>query len=51
MANADKLATHRHNNNNAMADAAHGAFRPIRERDMFFLSPKNTVMGELDPVH
>ena len=51
MANTDKLATHCHNINNAMADPAHGAFHPVRERDLFSLGPQNTVMGELYPNH
>merc|ERR1712240_363073 len=49
MANADKLASHRHNINNAMADAIQGVFRPVRERDLFTMGPQNMVMGELDP--
>ena len=51
MANADKLAIHHHNINKAMADAAHGAFYPIRKRDLFSLGSQNTVMGELNPDH
>ena len=51
MANADRLASHHNNVNNAMADAAHRAFHPIRERDLFSLGSQNTVMRELNPDH
>ena len=37
MANADRMASHRHNVNNAMANTAQGAFHPVRERDLFSL--------------
>merc|ERR1712163_62938 len=43
------MAHHRHNINNALADARQEAFCPIRERDLFSLGPQNMVMGELDP--
>ena len=49
MANVDYLAGHRHQIEDAMADAAPGAFHPVRERDLFSLGPQNMVMGELDP--
>ena len=51
MANADRMASHRHNVNNAMANAAQGAFHPVRERDLFSLGSWNTVMEELNPDH
>ena len=51
MANADRMASHRHNVNNAMAKAAQGAFHPVRERDLFSLGSRNTVMEELNPYH
>ena len=49
MANADRLAHHCHNINNALADATQEAFCPVRERDLFSLGPQNMVMRELDP--
>ena len=49
MANTDYLAGHCHQIEDAMADAAPGAFHPVRERDLFSLGPQNMVMGELDP--
>ena len=48
MSNADYLAGHRHQIENAEADAAPQAFLPVRERDLFTLGPENTVMGEQD---
>ena len=49
MTNADRMAQHCHNINNAMADATQEAFCPVRERDLFSLGPQNMVMRELDP--
>ena len=37
--NLDNLVGHRHQIQDAMADAAKGAFCPIRERDLFLLGP------------
>ena len=48
MTNADRMAQHRHNINNAMTDATQEAFCPVRERDLFSLGPQNMVMRELD---
>merc|ERR1711873_64727 len=45
------MASHRHNVNNAMANADQAAFHPVRERDLFSLGSRNTVMGELNPDH
>ena len=49
MTNTDRMAQHRHNINNAMADATQEAFCPVRERDLFSLGPQTMVMRELDP--
>ena len=44
MANADYLAGHCHQIENAVADAAPQAFYPVRERNLFTSDPQNTVM-------
>ena len=49
MANADYLAGHCHQIQDAMTDAAQGAFHNVRERDLFSLGPQNTVIEKLDP--
>ena len=51
MANADLLVAHRHQIDQATADAAQQAFLPIRERDLFNLGSQPTVMGELNPAY
>ncbi len=48
MANADFVADHRLEIDQATITASQGAFLPVRERDLFQLDPKFTVMGELD---
>ena len=51
MANADLLVAHRHQIDQATADAAQQAFLPIRERNLFNLGSQPTVMGELNPAY
>ena len=51
MANGDLIADHHLEIKDATANAAKGAFLPVRERDLFHLDPQNTVMPELDPTY
>ena len=51
MANTDYLAGHRHQIEQATADATPQAFLPVRERDLFNLGSQPTVMGELNPAY
>ena len=49
MANGDAISNHCLSIKQATATTAHGAFTPVRVRDMFQLGPKTTVLPELDP--
>merc|ERR1711867_141357 len=51
MANGDQVADHYHKIDQALSNAAQGAFFPIRERDLYSLDPQPTVLGELDPTY
>ena len=51
MANRDQVAYHRHTIDQALANAAQGAFLPVKERDLYSLDPQLTVLGELDPTY
>ena len=51
MANGDKVVAHHHKIDQALANAAQGAFLPIKERDLYSLDPQLTVLGELDPTY
>ena len=51
MANRDQVVAHRHIIDQALANAAQGAFLPVKERDLYNLDPQLTVLGELDPTY
>ena len=51
MANADYMADHHHKIDQALTNAAQGAFLPVRERDMYSLGAQPTVMRELDSTY
>ena len=51
MANGDQVAAHCHTIDQALANAAQGAFLPVRERDLFCLDPQPTVLVEWDPSY
>ena len=51
MANADYLAAHHHQIEQATINAAPQAFLPIKKRDLFNLGSQPTVMGELNPAY
>ena len=51
MASADFIANHHHKIDQAPANAAQGAFLPVRERDIYSLGPQPTVMRELDSTY
>ena len=45
------MADHHHKLDQALANAAKGAFLPVRERDLYLLGPQPTVLGDLDPTY
>ena len=45
------MADHHHKLDQALANAAKGAFLPVRERDLYLLGPQSTVHGDLDPTY
>ena len=51
LANGDAILNHRLSIKQATATTAHGAFTPVRVRDMFQLGPKTIVLPGLDPKH
>ena len=51
MANADFMADHHLEIDQATTSATPEAFIPVRERDLFQLDPQLTVMEELDPAY
>ena len=51
MANGDTIKNHFLTIKQATATTAHGAFIPVRVRDMFQLGPQTTVLPGLDPKH
>ena len=51
MANADYMVDHHHKLDQALANAAQGAFLPIREGDIHSSDPQPTVMRELDSTY
>ena len=51
MANTDYLAGHRHQIEQATANATSQAFLLVRERDLFNLGSQPTIMGEFNPVY
>ena len=51
MANTDYLAGHRHQIEQATANATSQAFLLVRERDLFNLGSQPTIMGEFNPAY
>merc|ERR1711867_185105 len=51
MANGDQVVGHHHTIDQALVNAAQGAFLPIREKGLYSLDPQPTVLGELDPTY
>ena len=51
MANADQVADHCHLIDQALANAAQGAFLPVKDKDLYSLGPQLTVLRELDPTY
>ena len=51
MANGDTISNHCLSIKQDNAKTAHGAFTPVRVRDMFQLGPKTTVLPGLVPKH
>ena len=51
MVNTDQVVDHCHKIDQALTNAAQGAFLPVKERDLYSLGPQPTVLRELDPTY
>ena len=51
MANADEVVDNCHKIDQALANAAQGAFLPVKDRDLYSLGLQPTVLRELDPTY